>query len=121
MAERENANSATHQGFSFYAANGRIYVSNVDQKLIDLGSLTREPDGYAWLLDGNKLSGRGLPGPVAALRDVVNQMSFLYLDGQFTALADVREDDSVHLANAPQLNIVVDELQPGERVEDARA
>jgi|GEM_PF-4071136 len=48
-------------------------------------------------------------------------MSYLYLDGQFTALADVREDDNVHLLNAPQLNIVVDELQPGERVEDARA
>ncbi len=122
MAEREGAaNAATHQGFSLFAANGRLYASNVDQKLIDLGSLTKEADGYAWRLDGNKLGGRGLPDAVAALRDAVKQMSFLYLDGQFTALADVREDDSVHLANAPQLNIVVDELQPGERFEDARA
>ncbi|HYF41193.1 MAG TPA: hypothetical protein VEA35_01980 [Ramlibacter sp.] len=114
-------NAATHQAFSLYAANGRIYASNIDQKLIDLGSLTQEPDGFAWRLDGNQLSGRGLPDAVAALRDVVRQMSYLYLDGQFTALADVREDDNLHLLNAPQLNIVVDELQPGERVEDARA
>jgi hypothetical protein len=68
-------NAATHQAFSLYAANGRIYVSNVDQKLIDLGSLTQEGDGFAWQLDGNKLSGRGLPDEVAALRDVVNQMA----------------------------------------------
>jgi hypothetical protein len=114
------ANAATHQAFSLYAANGRVYASNVDQKLIDLGSLTQEADGFAWMLDGNKLGGRGLPDAVAALRDVVKQMSFLYLDGQFTALPDVREDDTVHLLNAPQLNIVVDELQPGEPVEDAR-
>ncbi len=123
MAEPQGpagGNAATHQAFSLYAANGRIYVSNVNQKLIDLGSLAKEADGYAWRLDGNQLSGRGLPDPVAALRDVVRQMSFLYLDGQFTALADVREDARVHLDGAPQLNIVVDELQPGERVEDAR-
>ena len=117
-APRENAR--THQPFSLYAANGRIYASNVDQKLIDLGSLTRESDGFAWTLDGSKLGRRGLPDPVAALQDAVRQMSFLYLDGQFTALADVREDSGVHLADAPQLDIVVDELQPGERVEDAR-
>lgn len=116
----EGANGRTQQAFSLYAANGRLYASNVDQKLVDLGALTHEADGFAWSLDGNKVGRRGLPDAVAAMRDAVQEMTFLYLDGQFTALADVREDASVHLADAVRLDIVVDELQPGERLEDAR-
>lgn len=113
-------NARTHQAFSLYAANGRVYASNIEQKLIDLGELAQQPGGWAWLLDGNKLAGAGLPSAVDALRDIVKQMSFLYLDGQFTALADVRQDASVHLDGAQQLDIVVDELQPHERMEDTR-
>ena len=111
----------THQAFTLYGANGRVYASNVDQKLIDLGALVQDGNGWTWVLDGSKLSRSGLASAADAMRDMVKQMSFLYLDGQFTALADVRQDAGVHLEGAEQLDIVVDELQPDERMEDARA
>ena len=106
------------QPFTLYAANGRIYASNVDQKLIDLGSLSRSDAGFAYCIDGNGSRGEGLPTAEAALREIAREISFLFLDGQFTANADLR-DSSVSLHGAARLEITLDELAPGERMENA--
>jgi hypothetical protein len=107
------------QPFTLYGANGRVYATNVDQKLVDLGALARQEGGFDYLLDGNKLDGTGLPSAEAALQELASRLSFLYLDGQFTALADVRGSEGVNLDGAARLDIVLDELAPGERMEDA--
>jgi hypothetical protein len=106
------------QPFTLYAAHGRIYATNVEQKLIDLGAISHGGQGYCWCLDGNQQRGEGQLTEEAALRDVSRQTSFLFLDGQFTANADLRESD-VSLAGATRLDIVLDELAPGERMENA--
>ena len=106
------------QPFTLFAANGRIYATNVDQKLIDLGSISRYDQGWSWCLDGNQQRGEGQLTEEAALRDLSRQISFLFLDGQFTANANLRQTD-VSLAGATRLDIVLDELAPGERIEDA--
>ncbi len=105
------------QLFTLYAAGGRIYCSNVDQKLVDLGALTRRDDGFSYFLDGNQLSGYGLPDEAAALRQAAERMDFLWLDGQFTALVDMR--GKVNLENAPHLDLALHVPQPGERTQDA--
>jgi hypothetical protein len=115
--------ASPRQTFAFYAADGRVYASNVDQKLIDLGALTRQDDGrFRYLLDGNKQCEHGLASAEAALRHIADHAGFLYLDGQFTALADLRERATqVHLDGAPRIEVTMDVLPSGEPIEDARA
>ena len=106
--------------FTFFAAkNGRIYVRNVDQKVIDLGKLSRDDGGVCWFLDGNHDTGTGLRDEAAALRDIAARVKFLWLDGQFTAVADARDDPDLNLEGATQVDVTLDELKPGERIEDA--
>ena len=106
--------------FTFYAAaNGRIYVRNVDQKVIDLGALSRDEGGLCYFLDGNHQTGKGFRDAEAALRDIATHVRFLWLDGQFTAVADAREDPALNLDGATQVDVTIDELKPGERIEDA--
>lgn len=107
--------------FTLYAANGRVYATNVDQKLVDLGALWRDDQGFQYCLDGNGLRGDGVITAEAALREIAGRLSFLFLDGQFTALADLRGTDGVALDGAARLDMVLDELAPGERIEDANA
>ena len=107
------------QPFTLYATGGRLYASNVAQKLVDLGALWRDDAGFHYLLDGNKMEGHGLITAEAALREIAQRVSFLYLDGQFTALADLRGTDGVALDGAARIDIALDELAPGERMENA--
>lgn len=115
------AASSTPPGVPFvlYALHDRVYASNVKQKLIDLGSLTREGDGtYAYLLDGDKTTGGGFESPEAALAHVAAMVSFLFLDGQFTALEDLGGADRPDLVDAPQLEVTLDPLGRGEKMID---
>ena len=119
MAQDDSASPA-RQPFSFYAAKGRIYVRNRDQKIIDLGELAREDNGaWRYRLDGNGKAAGGFFTEEAALQDVVNGLRFLWLDGQFTAVADAKDDPSLDLEGATRLDVELDELPPGEREVDA--
>ena len=112
----------TRTRFTFIAANDRLYCRNEAGKLIDLGRLAQRPDGsWHYLLDGNQVAGGGTPAPESAMADAARHMGFLYLDGQFTAVADAREAaPDLDLADAPSVEVTMDEIQPGERMEDAR-
>jgi hypothetical protein len=106
------------QPFTLYAAGGRLYATNPAPKLIDLGEHKRDESGaFCWLLDGNHERGSGFFSEEAALGDVAEKLRFLWLDGQFTAVADARA--GVDLTGASRLDIVLDELAPGERAYDA--
>ncbi|MFL6691995.1 MAG: hypothetical protein ACJ8GO_03460 [Ramlibacter sp.] len=110
--------SRTRRHFTFLAARGRLYARNLDMKIIDLGPLARADDGqWHWCLDGNGLTGSA-PDAEAAMRDAAQRMGFLFLDGQFTAVAEV--GPTTHFDGAQAVDLVLDELQPGERMEDAR-
>lgn len=54
------------------------------------------------------------------MADAAQRMGFLYLDGQFTAVADARELPGFDLSDAPAIELMVDELPARERAEDAR-
>jgi hypothetical protein len=95
--------------FVLYALRGRVYASNVKQKLVDLGEITRGADGqYSYLLDGDKTTGSGFDTPEAALAHVAAMVSFLFLDGQFTALEDLGGADRPDLVDAPQLEVMLE-------------
>ena len=107
------------QPFTLYAAGGRIYARNVEAKLVDLGALTEDDAGYRYRLDGNGLTASGLSSPQAVLEHLAPRLRFLFLDGQFTAVADAGENEVPELRGAPRLDILLDELAPGERIQDA--
>lgn len=119
MTAVSSSASASGVPFVLYALRGRVYASNVKQKLIDLGELRREDDGtYAYLLDGDKTTGSGFESPEAALANVAAMCTFLFLDGQFTALEDLGGADRPDLADAPQLEVVLDPLGRSEKMVD---
>ncbi|HYD77951.1 hypothetical protein [Ramlibacter sp.] len=121
MARSNDTPSGTRTRYRFYAAGDRLYARNVAGKVVDLGRLTRHADGsWHYFLDGNQLAGGGTPTPETAMVEAARRMGFLYLDGQFTAVEDARTYPDLDLDRAPAVEIDVDELQPGERMEDAR-
>jgi len=107
------------QPFTLYAAHGRVYARNVDQKVIDLGELRQDAGAWRYRLDGNQQEGTGLASEEDALRDIGSHLRFLWLDGQFTAVADARDGGALELDGVAQVEIVLDELAPGERMVDA--
>jgi hypothetical protein len=108
------------QPYTLYAANDRVYARNAAGPVVDLGSLRRDGGTFCYLLDGNKLAGSGFTTAEGALRDISARLHFLWLDGQFTALPDVRQSAGVDFGQATQIDIELDELGPKERIEDAR-
>ena len=103
--------------FFLYALRGRVYASNVKQKLIDLGRLTQQDDGtWTYLLDGDKSTGAGFETPEAALQHMAATTTFLFLDGQFTALEDLGGVDRPDVQAAPQCEVSLDSLGRGERM-----
>lgn len=114
VSQKETDTSPTRQTFILYAARDRVFASNVRQKLIDLGSLTQHNASFSYELDGDHEGGDGFKSAEEALRDIGETISFLYLDGQFTALPDARGPEGPDLAEALQLAITLDELGEGE-------
>ena len=114
VTQKKTDTSLTRQTFILYAAGDRVFASNVRQKLIDLGSLTQQNGRFSYELDGDHESGQGFESEDQALRDIAEKISFLYLDGQFTAVANARGPEGPDLAQAAQLEITLDELGEGE-------
>ena len=104
----------TRRPFTLYASDERVYASNVRNKLVDLGSIEQVDGRIGYLLDGAGPAGQGFEDVPAALRDMAARLSFLYLDGQFTAQADLREGDPPPLDHADRLDFELDELGPAE-------
>lgn len=119
MAQDDDNRNTSRQPFTLYAAKGRVYARNRDQKIIDLGALTRSDGGWRYLLDGNKESADGFKTDEEALRDLSRHLRFLWLDGQFTAIEDAKGDATLDLDGATRLDIELDELPPGGRMQDA--
>lgn len=114
----DSPTAAASQTFRLYATQGRVYASNVRIKLIDLGELVEQDGRFRYELDGDHLKGQDFSSADTALVDIGKRLSFLYLDGQFTALADVRGPDGPNLDNTPQKEIRLDELGQGEHAFD---
>lgn len=96
--------------FTLYALRGRVVASNVKGKLVDLGHLSRDGEGgtYTYRLDGDQSTGSGFADVQAALAHIAETTTFLFLDGQFTALQDLGGADRPDLAGAPQRQIALE-------------
>lgn len=99
--------------FTLYALRGRVLASNVRGKLVDLGHLAQEGDGsWAYRLDGDQSTGSALASAEDALDHIASTTTFLFLDGQFTALEDLGGAARPDLETAVQREVV---LSPAAR------
>ncbi len=106
MGETSRARRANPQTFSLFATRGRLYVRNVKQKVIDIGELPGSGQGpFTYRLDVGGMSGEGFASAEDALRDLSQQLTFIYLDGQFTSLPE-EDTSSLDLDDAIQLELV---------------
>ncbi|VWX62505.1 conserved hypothetical protein [Burkholderiales bacterium 8X] len=116
-----NPTPSNRQSFTLYATEGRIYASNVRQKLVDLGRLEQVDGDFVYELDGDGHQAGGFESADEALKDMARGLSFLHLDGQFTALADLRGESGPDLSKAVRLDIELDELGASEPAVDPNA
>lgn len=110
---------ASHR-FTLYASQGRVLASNVRDKLIDLGTL-QASDGAGWSydLDGEDCpAGSGFASAQEALAGLAQAITFLYLDGQFTAQRDLSDQPRPDLPDAPQVAVTLDPRGQAEPVLD---
>lgn len=106
MGESTRARRANPQNFTLFTTRGRLYVRNVKQKVIDIGELPGSGKGpYSYRLDVGGMSGEGFDSADTALRDLASQLTFIYLDGQFTSLPE-EDTSSLDIDGATQLEVV---------------
>lgn len=96
------------QTYTLYASHGRIYAENRDGKLIDIGSLRKEGNMYRCRLDADGVLGDGMESAERAMADLQQRVSFLYMDGQFTALPDARQQARL-AADVPSTRITLNQ------------
>ena len=99
--------------YTLYFADNHILARNSDQHLIDLGTVEQRDGGFHYLLDGDNSEGHDLPTATAVLEDVERNLTFLFLDGQFTSLPDLSDDYGEAVETAPAREIALDELATG--------
>lgn len=94
------------QTYALYASHGRVYAENRDGKLIDIGSVRKEGNLYRCRLDADGVLTEALESPERAMADIQQRIGFLYMDGQFTALPDARQQARL-AADAPSTRITL--------------
>lgn len=100
--------------FTLFAAHGRMYARNLRGKIIDLGRLACEHGEWTAEIDGSHDRIEPQPSALAALDAVAERLTFLFLDGQFTALADLAGDGRPDLEQAPQRAIALGPPGPAQ-------
>lgn len=103
--------------YNLYLFEGHILAQNIDGHLIDLGAAQQEGGRFHWQLDGNEAKGEHLASAEAVLEDIEAQLTFLFLDGQFTSLPDISEQYGEQLESAPVREIKLHELRDDDEAE----
>lgn len=98
--------------YNLYLLDDHILAQNIDGHIVDIGTFEKEGTGFHWEVDGNATKGEFYESAEAVLEDISRQLSFLFLDGQFTSLPDLSEKySSERLASAPRREIKLHELR----------
>jgi hypothetical protein len=106
MNDSTRSRRAHPQPFTLFGARGRVYARNVKQKVVDIGELPGSGKGpFSYRLDVGGLSGEGFDSAKAALTDLSQQLTFIYLDGQFTSLPG-EDTAALDLDHATQIEVV---------------
>jgi len=113
VADHTSSPTALERPFRLIAADQRVLAQNPAGKLIDIGEIVHEPQrGYTIRLEIDAIDTPPEPNPERALAALQPKLSFDYLDGLFTSMADAHVEGL--LAACPQLSFTLDEPVPRE-------
>jgi len=113
VADESSSTPALERRFRLIVADRRVLAQNSAGKLIDIGEIVHAPKaGYAIRLDIDGIDTQPQPDPQRALAALRPMLTFDYLDGLFTSLADAHVDGLVDAC--PQLDLTLDEPIPRE-------
>lgn len=111
MADEPSSSPALERPFRLIVADRRVLAQNPAGKLIDIGEIVHEPkQGYTIRLDVDAIHTEPEPDAQRALAALRPKLSFDYLDGLFTSMADAHVDGL--LDACPQLGFTLDEPIP---------
>jgi hypothetical protein len=71
--------------FRLFAVEQRVLAQNVDGKVIDIGAMESKNGEYCARLDVGETSGEPKRSAELALKAIVDEITFDYLDGLFTS------------------------------------
>ena len=100
--------------YLLYSCQSRLLVENIDGHVVDIGGAELVGGKLRWQLDGKEAKGTTENEAEEMLNDVARHLSFLFVDGQFTSLADVRGEYGDRLDNAPSREISLSELNDSD-------
>jgi hypothetical protein len=114
VADESSSPPALERPFRLIAADGRVLAQNPAGKLIDIGEIVHEPQrGYTICLDvGGLATPDPQPDAERALAALQPSLTFDYLDGLFTSMADAHVEGL--LDACPQRRFTLDEPVPRE-------
>lgn len=97
----QDSAGAVRDRFSLYAAGGRLYAQDRRALLVELGTLERRDDGFAYRVDGDtRLCGSRFAGADDVLHDLARRLDSGFLGSRFATLPDRAEDYSIDLNGA---------------------
>jgi len=100
---------ATRERFSLYAAGGRLYAQDRRALLVELGTLERRDDGFAYRVDGDaRLCGSRFAGADDVLHDLARRLDSGFLGSRFATLPDRAEDYTIDLNGAAHFAVELD-------------
>ena len=100
--------------YLLYYCQSRLLVENIDGHVVDIGGAELVGGKLRWQLDGKEAKGTTENEAEEMLNDVARHLSFLFVDGQFTSLPDVRGEYGDRLDNAPSREISLSELNDSD-------
>lgn len=102
--------SLDEQLFRLFAVEQRVLAQNVDGKVIDIGAIASKDGEYCASLDVGEISVEPKRSPELALKALVEELSFDYLDGLFTSEGET--EVSGRLQDYPNVEFALDEPLP---------
>jgi hypothetical protein len=101
--------------FRLFAVEQRVLAQNVDGKVIDIGAMESKNGQYCARLDVGEFSVEPKRSAELALKALVEELSFDYLDGLFTSERDAEVQG--RLQDYPSVEFELDEPLPGDMVD----
>jgi hypothetical protein len=116
MAQQDSDDAIRQERpFRLFAVEQRVLAQNVDGKVIDIGAMESKDGEYCARLDVDEIVTEPKRSAELALKALVDDLTFDYLDGLFTSERDAEVQG--RLQDYPNVEFELDETLPRDMVD----
>jgi hypothetical protein len=116
MAQQDSGDAVRQERpFRLFAVEQRVLAQNVDGKVIDIGAMEAKNGEYCARLDVDEIVTEPKRSAELALKALVDDLTFDYLDGLFTSERSVEVQG--RLQDYPNIEFELDETLPRDMVD----